>query len=275
MLIDCKDLRPLAFLAIVCFTLAMFTGCDTPPEPSVAPPKPPLKVISYNINWGMPDSQKVVDFLAEADADIICLQETHSTWATLLINQLQDRYPYYVFEEWGGAGGIAIMSKHPLHKVRLIDPEAGWFPALLAQAQTPIGPIQFVNVHLRPPLSQNGSLSLFALRQAPEIRLKEIEQFIAQVDTDMPTVVLGDFNENENGKALKWLMERGFTDSLAGHDSNSPTWKWNVGYGIKLQDRLDHIMFSQNLRCTAAEVAKVEASDHMPVLAVLILKPSK
>lgn len=70
-------------------------------------------------------------------------------------------------------------------------------------------------------------------------------------------------------------MERGFTDNLAGHDSNSSTWNWKVGYGLKLQDRLDHIMLSQNLRCIAAEVAKVEASDHMPVLAVLIPKPSQ
>ncbi len=275
MLIDCRDLRPFALLVIIYLTVSTLAGCNSAPEENIAPEKPPLKVVSYNINWGMPDPQKVVEFLAEADADVICLQETHRAWANILINQLQGRYPYYVFEEWGGAGGIAIMSKYELQKVRLVEPEAGWFPALLAEAQTPIGTIQFVNVHLRPPLSENGSPSPSALFKTTNIRLKEIKQFIAKADPDKPIVVLGDFNENEQGKAVKWLIAKGFTDGLAGHDPNSPTWNWPVGYGIELKDRLDHVMFSQDLRCTSAEVGKVKASDHMPVVAVLVPKASE
>ncbi|MCK4849856.1 MAG: endonuclease/exonuclease/phosphatase family protein [Phycisphaerae bacterium] len=221
---DCSYLRPFAFLGLICFTAATFAGCSSVPEENVAPEKPPLKVVSYNINWGMPDRQKVIEFLAEADADVICLQETHRDWANVLINQLQGRYPYYVFEEWGGAGGIAIMSKYELQKVRLVKPEVGWFPALLAEVQTPIGAIQFVNVHLRPPLGENGALSLSALHKAPQMRLKEIQQFMAEVDRDKATVVVGDFNENEEGMAVGWLIDQGFIDSLSRYDKSSPTW---------------------------------------------------
>ena len=162
------------------------------------------------------------------------------------------------------------MSRYPLHNAKLIEPEAGWFPALLVQAQTPVGSIQFLNVHLRPPLPDSGPPNLSALYKTPPVRLKEIQQFLAEVDLEKPAVVLGDFNENEKSTAMSWLINQGFTDSLSAYDADSPTWTWQTAAFVTLEARFDHILYSRHLYCTQAAVADFKASDHMPVVAVLI-----
>jgi endonuclease/exonuclease/phosphatase family metal-dependent hydrolase len=132
--------------------LVFLMGCVPQRRPDFAPTEPNLKVITYNVNWGFVQPQRVVDFLAGADADIICLQETHSRWEAVLKARLGTRYPYCAFRDSPGAGGIAIMSRYRLRDVRVIEPNDGWFPAILADALTPVGEVQILNVHLRPPL---------------------------------------------------------------------------------------------------------------------------
>ena len=114
-------------------------GCRRLPEPNFRPAEPNLKVVTYNVNFGFVQSQNVTDFLIDANADIVCLQETHSYWETSIKQALGGIYPYSVFEAWSGAGGIAILSKQSLRNIKLIEPSAGWFPALKADAYTPIG----------------------------------------------------------------------------------------------------------------------------------------
>jgi len=126
-------------LITVLMMVVLFAGCTSLPEADFSPDRPFLKVITYNVNWGFVEPQNVVDYICKADADIICLQETHSHWEAFLKGQLTECYPHCVFKEWSGAGGIAIMSKYELHNVKLIAPAEGWFPALLADTQTPIG----------------------------------------------------------------------------------------------------------------------------------------
>ena len=256
----------------VLIMIVLTAGCTTLPQPEFSPNQPCLKIVTYNVNWGFVEPQNVVDFISKADADVICFQETHRHWEAILKTQLKYRYPNYVFKEWSGAGGIAIMSKYKLDNVRLLPPTEGWFPALLADVQTPIGLIQFLNVHLRPPLSDRGSVSASAYLNSPDIHLKELKGFLANTDTSKPLAITGDFNEHENKKAIQWLLEQGFTDALSTYDSYSKTWRWNTSFGVTLNNRYDHIVISKHLQCTGARVTQVKASDHMPVLAVIVLR---
>lgn len=255
--------------------IVLGAGCTTLPPPEFSPDQPCLKIVTYNVNWGFVEPQNVVDFISKTDADVICFQETHRHWETLLKTQLKERYPHCVFKEWSGAGGIAIMSKYKLYSVKLLPPTEGWFPALLADIQTPIGLIQVLNVHLRPPLSDRGSASVSAYRKSSDIHLKELHGFLTNTDAKKPIIITGDFNEHENKKAMQWLLEQGFTDTLSTYDSYSKTWKWNTSYGITLNNRYDHIVISKHLQCTGARVTQVKASDHMPVLAVIVLRKSQ
>ena len=164
------------------------------------------------------------------------------------------------------------MSKYPLRDVRVMEPNEGWFPAILAKVKTPLGEIQVLNVHLRPPLSETGSVTVSGYYNAPDVHLKEIKGFLAGTDPNKPLIITGDFNEDENDKAIRWLIDNGFTDTLSTFDTYTKTWVWNTSAGISLKDRYDHIIINKNLTSTGAAVANVRASDHLPVIAAIVQK---
>lgn len=248
--------------------IVVFSGCQSLPKPNFSPQEPHLSIITYNVNWGGHHG-RVAEFLQKADADIVCLQETHPQWENDLKAVLKKQYPHCAFHHSRGAGGIAFMSRYPLSDSRIIESKAGWFPAFYVKTSTPIGEIGILSVHLKPPLSNNGSASPYALLNAGNVHAKELQQFFEAIDPATPTIVAGDFNEDESGRACQWLVEQGYTDSLSLFDRKSPTWIWPTSYGIVLKDRYDHIFIKDPLQCTGAGVFRIKASDHEPVLSVV------
>jgi len=262
--------------APILLALALLAGgCATLPAPDFSPKEPHLSVVTYNINWGCPAPARVIEFLRRADADIVFLQETHRHWEEALRTHLAKSYSHFEFHEGPGAGGIAYLSKYPLKNVKLVKPVAGWFPALRADVETPIGRVQLLNVHLRPPLSNRGSVSLGVFRRIPDIHRRELALFLGHTDPKVPLIVAGDFNENEKGGSLRELLGHGYTDALSGYDTRSRTWIWRTRFGLRLSNRYDHIIYNDHLHCTGAAVPRVRASDHFPVYAVMVTREKK
>jgi len=247
-----------------------FAGCASRPTPNFTPAEPSLRAVTYNINWGSPKPEAVAKFLMTADADIICLQETHAQWETFLKSRLAKIYPHSYFHSARGAGGIAFMSKHPLNNTRPLKAADGWFPGLITEVESALGSVQVLNVHLRPPLSDSGSATLSAYYNSPDIHRKELTGFLKSANFDNPLIIAGDFNENEARAAVNELLSKGFTDALSMYDTESKTWAWKVFPGINLSNRYDHILFNRRLACTGAGVGAIDASDHRPVIAALV-----
>jgi endonuclease/exonuclease/phosphatase (EEP) superfamily protein YafD len=61
------------------------------------------------------------------------------------------------------------------------------------------------------------------------------------------------------------------TNALPQFDRHSDTWEWRWGL-IKLHRRMDHVLYSADLNCCAAEVIHAGASDHFPVAATFETK---
>lgn len=263
--------------ALLCPLLLLLAGCtpqsyDSPTSSSqpAKPPSPagtPFTITTYNINYGMVRPDLGVKAIHKTNADIVCLQETNPEWIAYLKTHLGDRYPHIISHDSPGAGGLAFLSRFPLEEVELIQPEAGWFPAWIVKTRTPAGPIQILNLHLHPKLSEQGSVSLGALALTPGTRRREVEQFHARLHPDVPTIILGDFNENESGPAFLFLTGKGFSDALGKFDTRTATWNWKTSYRVTLHDRFDHVLYSPSLRCQAASVIREGASDHLPVAA--------
>ena len=161
------------------------------------------------------------------------------------------------------------MSKYPLSNKQIIESKAGWFPGFYIKSTTPIGDIGILNVHLKPPLSDTGSADIYVYLNAGDVHLMELQQFFEAIDPAVPIVVAGDFNEDESGKACRWLTEQGYTDCLSQFDRKTPTWFWRTSAGFVLKNRYDHIFIASQLHCPGADVFKINASDHEPVLAVV------
>lgn len=136
-----------------------------------------VSVLTYNVNWGMPAPELAVKAITEADADLLCLQETTPAWEQYLRPRLESKYPYIRFCHYRGAGGLAVLSKMPLKEIAYVPSKVGWFPGWILEGETPIGPIQILNVHLHPAVGERGSVGPGPYFSTPKLRLREIQEF--------------------------------------------------------------------------------------------------
>jgi len=263
--------RALAFGLFVA-AVAQLTHCGgilRIPEP-VAEHMPRLRVMTFNVNFGVSTDPHNLAAVRDADADVVLLQETTDETEAVFRRELADAYPHMRFRECCRAGGLAILSRHPIVEDEWIPSEVGWFPAWRFVVDGPLGEVQLLDVHLRPPVSDSGSWIGGYLSTGP-FREDEITTFFGQMRDDIPTIVAGDFNENERGDALGWLAERGFTSVLPEYVDHAMTWHWNLPF-TTIRARLDHIVYGPGLRPHAAEVIEAGRSDHFPVVASFTLE---
>lgn len=227
-----------------------------------------LRVMTFNVNYALADHPANIAAIADADADVVLLQETTRAGELAVREALGDRYPHMRFRDCCNAGGLGVLSKYPITTEQYLASTTGWFPAWRFVIDTPEGAVQLLDVHLRPPVSDSGSW-VVGVFSTQAVRRREIEAFGATLDPDMPTIVAGDFNESERGDAVEWLGERGFTSVLPQFDRAAVTWRWALPL-TSLQLRLDHIVAGPEWRAVGAQVLDVGVSDHRPVVAALV-----
>ena len=223
------------------------------------------------------------------NADVVCLQETHEGWEELLMRNkdIQKMYRYKWFnhphEKFGGSGA-GFLSKFPILKTRVLkcEQEGSMAPALMCNvAVCDDFRVRIVNVHLRPSISSDvpsheeqqsfWNRTVFVMKSvgaylstAASVRLAEVKEYMKIVRNckrSLPLLVLGDFNENENGSALTWLLGDA---GLKRAPIKEVTWRWKLWIGSK-SDRFDHILFSSSLICVSSslvEDTKYDGSDH-------------
>ena len=245
----------------------LFLGCRATRQPESVALGTGFRLLSYNVNWGGVGADQVADVIRNFDADVLCLQETTPQWEKYLRNQLAAEFPFVAFGESEGrmGGGLAFLSKVPAREVAYIRSDTSWFDGWIVQFETQLGPVQVLNVHLRPPVSDRGGWISGYLGTRDD-RLREMERFYKHIKPNIPLIVAGDFNDSENSQVVNWLQYRGLTNALPQFDPGSPTWRWKYR-GIKLNRRMDHIMYSPELYCANSEVILRGPSDHFPVVA--------
>jgi endonuclease/exonuclease/phosphatase (EEP) superfamily protein YafD len=244
-------------------------GCVTSsPEPrTVRPGEPSLSVLTYNVNFGLAGEPDTLAAVLASGADVVLLQETTPDWEAVLREANGGRYTHIEFRHCCGAGGLGILSRFPYESAEYVDNPAGWFPAWRLVVQTPLGPVQFLSLHLRPPVSDRGSW-VSGYFTTGSHRLAEIQQFATLLTPGLPAVVLGDFNE-EDGAALDHLRDRGLSDAVAELRPDTDTWHWPTSVG-DLGFALDHVFHSAELVAVEAEVLELGRSDHWPVRVVFV-----
>ncbi len=231
-----------------------------------------LRLLSYNVNFGIAGDAETLAAIHAAQADVALLIETNAAWEWSLRRELGAEFSHMVFKNRSDAGGLCVLSRYPILDSEFLPTAGGggWFPAVRAVIKSPFGKVQLLGVHLRPAVSDGGSYVSGAY-VTPPIRVNEISTFFARLDPTLPTVVAGDFNEEEDGEAAKFLTKRGFSSALRRYAPGQPTWHWPIVVG-ELRKELDHIYYDGTLDALAAEVRQTGRSDHLPILAVIARK---
>lgn len=222
-------------------------------------------MLSYNVNYGMAGDPETLDAIRNADADLVLLQETTGGWEAVLRGELAALYPHMSFRHCCGAGGLGVLSKTKFSEHDYFAAPRAWFPAWRLLVETRLGPVQVLNVHLRPQISDSGSV-MSGYFTTPPMREREIAAYATTLERDVPTLVVGDFNENDAGRALGYLKQRGFRSALPEFEPGADTWRWQTSLG-EVNAQLDHIVYDPSLDPLNATVIEAGRSDHYPVLA--------
>jgi endonuclease/exonuclease/phosphatase family metal-dependent hydrolase len=224
--------------------------------------------MTFNVNFGTSGDEETLAAIAAGAADFVFLQETTEPWEVMIRARLGADYPHMAFRHCCRAGGLGVLSKVPFDDHDYLEPpEGGWFPAWRVVVHTDIGPLQVLNVHLRPQLDESGSF-LRGVLTTPPIRLAEIERYHAALDEGFATLIVGDFNENGRGRAVRFLEGRGMKSAVPATSGATPTWRWQTSLGT-ITEQLDHVVFGPPLELVDVTVLERGNSDHLPVVATL------
>lgn len=265
--------RRLPVLCLTCVTI----GCASEPV-AASEPEPELEerseaielsVLSYNVNFGLAGDSSGIAAIVDANADVVLLQETTPEWEDALRGSeaVTSAWPYIHFHHCCGAGGLALLSRWPIAELEILEPPVGpdaWFPAARAVIATPAGELELLDVHLRPPVKTEDQGWLGALSSTPAIREAEIRHYLPALDPELPTLIAGDFNEGDGGRALDVLRDAGFVDVLAQLQVRGHTWRWGA-----LRGRLDHVLVDERLDLIGGEILEAGRSDHLPLRVIV------
>jgi len=273
-----------------------------------------LTVLNYNVNCDIYTEEsvfKIVSAITLANTDVVCLVETHSQWEGFIKELISEElYPHRIWHHASGPGGIAILSKLPIVDDVILnnteEVEGSWFPIWAGKVELSHHLIQICIVHLRPPLDQLGyqwSLtSPFTTNKYRKEEIKYLSNYLVKQGELYPTLILGDFNENDSGGSINYLTNNGKGNGIGlnNRTKNLPkneiylrdlkfkdavnefisqdieTHRWKLPGNIALRSRLDHILYSVDYficgGCRVISGFEDEASDHLPVYGLFALK---
>ncbi len=260
-----------------------------------------IKVLTYNVmGFGYKDHteespNEIIQFIAESNADIVCMQEYFVSRAKNKIskeklNKALSMYPYHsVIQLQGKSWGIAVYSKFPISKSRKIKYDSNNNGSSIHEIDINGKTLTLINNHLESFKLTMEDKSRYAdfikgigsdtfeglkgtiqqkLGPAFRIRAEQaraIAEEIKSIRTDY-TLVCGDFNDTPISYAhhtIKGPLLDAFAESGRGL---GVTYNQNFFWF-----RIDHILHSSNMQSMNCTVGKVKYSDHYPMWCYLKL----
>jgi len=250
-----------------------------------------MKLISWNVN-GLRAclSKGFLEFLQQADADVICLQETKMQAGQAEVLLPEEYAQYWNSAVKKGYSGTAVFArKAPLSVTMGIGIEKHDQEGRVITAEFE----EFFLVNVYTPNAQRG-LTRLDYRMEWEDAFRE---YLKALDQKKPVIICGDMNvahqeidlknpksnqknagftPEERGKMTE-LLESGFADSfrrLYPDKTGAYTW-WSYMYNARSNNagwRIDYFLVSERMmpRVRDSEIhAQVMGSDHCPIALLL------
>jgi exodeoxyribonuclease-3 len=256
----------------------------------------PLKFATWNVNSLNVRLPCVLDWLKQAEPDVLCLQET---------KQEDSKFPYEALKEAGYEAvhigqktynGVAILSRHPLANIQRNIPDFADEQQRVIAAD--IGDVRVVCAYIPNGQAVDSDKYQYKLRW-----LNALHDWLQQELVAHPKLVLlGDYNiapedrdchdpatwigqvlvSPPEREAFRQLVQLGLHDSFRLFEQPEKSFSWwdyrMAGFRRNLGMRIDHILVSDALKphCTAAHIDKAprkleRPSDHTPVVLELAL----
>jgi endonuclease/exonuclease/phosphatase (EEP) superfamily protein YafD len=230
------------------------------PLDATARTAPGLRVFSANVFAHNPHPGRIVAEALASDADVVLLQEYDEDARRAFADAgARDRYPYLVEIRRDDPFGSLIASRLPIlaSEIRTV----GTVQVPVAVVDTAIGPVTFVSVHTRRPVTGAEHPGWVADHAA----------LAALVRTRAtPLVVAGDFNATTSHRPFRDLLATGIVDSHRARGAGLQNSWPNHLPGPPLV-RIDHVLATTELVARDVRNGRGDGSDHVPMVVDLAL----
>ncbi len=252
----------LAALPAVGLTVGPAVLCYLPPDPPVIAGDS-FTVMTVNLFGVNRRPGGLAHEIAEADPDVLLVQEYNGRWHQALFSVVGERYPYVETIPRRDSYGMAVYSKLAFEnpgpvRLHLAGIEV---PCMKVRVRIDGRPVTVFNIHLVAP----KGVGRFRQKCAQLADL--LETAAAEPD---PVVLAGDFNFTRGSRSARTIDRYGLKacHDLAGWGRGAT---WPVGGALRYFPgiRIDHIYLSPELTCSSCATGTGEGSDHRPIIAVI------
>jgi len=235
-----------------------------------APGQAVLTVMSANVLYRNRDALDLIEQVDEADPDVVVVQEFSSRNHAALEAALRERFAYAEVWSQDDAFGQAVFSRLAFASGPTVRRGGGSYhvPVIECEVEFAGRRVAVWDVHTLPPSGRN----LIGKQREMAVALGErVREELERADGADAVVLAGDFNAPFGTNHLRELRAAGLRDAhqSAGRGRGG-TWPETgppMGWAPKIA--LDHVLFSDGLRCVGARVGRAFGSDHRPVVARL------
>jgi len=254
-------------------------------------PDASMKIATFNVNGITARLPRLLDWLAEADPDVVCLQEIKIVDAAFPREAIEAAGYNAVVHGQKGFNGVAILSKQPATETaRGLDGDPDDDHSRYLEAD--VCGIRIASIYLPNGNPQPGPKFDYKLAWIDRLAARAA----ALLATEQPVVLAGDWNvaplgvdvfseaamaadalvQPETRAKFRALLFQGWTDAIRALQPTGPAFTfWDYQAGAWPRDlglRIDHLLLSPTAadRLTHAGIDRAvrggeRASDHVPV----------
>ena len=245
-----------------------------PSEP-IVDEKKGISLMSYNVKmfnlyqWidDKNTNTKIVSFIKNENADILCLQEYHASEQ----KNIHYKYRYIKTNEDRSKIGQAIFSKYRIINSGSLNFKNSGNNAIFADIVIKKDTIRVYNIHLES-VKINPFKEYFGEQDTQRLRLRFEKAFKKQVaqtqlildhqkTTTLKTIICGDFNNT----SFSWVHRQLKMEKKDAFDEFGTGFGQSFDYPFPL--RIDFILVDESIEITQFKTFKVNYSDHFPVMA--------
>jgi len=218
-----------------------------------------ISVAHFSTSKSVKSISETIELIKNHNADLVSIQEIDYLWATELSECMIDYYPSMVMLPDTGFLGLALLSKYPLESIDTFHFNNK--PNLIGTVSTPSSKLNLISSYTLPAKDESSYHQLVLHLNVLSEKIKNFEA---------PYITLGEYN------AVSWSNEiKEFRNSSGLKDSRkgiSPTFP--NGQMDFLEIPVDHIFYSNHLRCLDFETLDGKETSHLGIKGIYEFKPT-
>lgn len=250
-----------------------------------------MKIVSYNVNGIRARLERFLEYLAEEQPDVVCLQELKCADELLPIKEIEAAGYLGVYHGQKGFNGVAVLAKgvQPVERQRGLagDPEDEHSRYI----ECDVGGLVVASIYLPNGNPQPGPKFDYKLKWMDRLA----DRARALLAEEVPAVLVGDYNvipndddtfsvramaddalmQPESREKYRALLAQGWTDSLRTRFPGGGVWTfWDLksnGWSRDQGFRIDHLLLSPDAADRFADAGvdkehrgRERPSDHAP-----------